>query len=128
MRFAALALIVLVAACGSSVNAPSITCQDDAGSGVLEEDILGSWSFINNASRSTFTFREDGTRLVYRGTDEPGREAGQYNGSWNLGTPDVSHVTLQWASVTLTVDFELVDANRWTVSRNGSDLDWSRCG
>lgn len=126
MRLAALVLLVALAACGSSVDAPQVTCQNTVGSGVLEEDILGSWSFINNASSSTLTFLAEGELLVHLGTDEPGRDHEQYEGTWALEGSD--SISARWQQVTVLYRFAVDDVGTWSVFRDGSDLGWSRCG
>lgn len=112
--------------CGGddAVDAPFVFCENQPGTGDQAADILGSWFFIVNAAGSTHTFYRDGRMVTFWGsdTDDPPRNI---EARYRVETNRL-HIDLDDTAV--IYDMEVDRDGYWTVSANGADREWRRCG
>ncbi len=115
--------IALVAMAGCSEDVPALQSFDCSrntpGTGDLETDIVTQWTWVQNASTQSFTFRSDGTAVRTWTSDEH---------------DDVTYTTHDYSVDGNLVairdygayEFKLTD-DVWTVSDSSADTDWIRC-
>lgn len=107
------------------VEAQPLPCDHVPGSGDLAADLLGTWLFSYNASRSSVTLFPDGTVAGIAGTDILGRSPSWYESTWEL---EGNTLTIEVPGPgPLAFTFAEDAVNGWRLEGSGPS-QWTRCG